>query len=457
MSGKLEAAVARWCGAGRRASRRGGAVRRGFTLVEMLVVIAIIGLVGSFVTMAVLGALKKGRESKVTLEINQLDLAIKSFRDKYGTLPWGEGTIRTDSALPTYEAEDPPYDSSTMPPANMVSSRRARILAFLSKAFPQYTANQDPSAPAGADAYTNFRYLAGRATLFHVDMSGNVDVPSFTQAVTAAANTPDFTPASRNCCDIETLDAAEVWVLCLGGVPRRRLESPGRVSFELTGFSSQPQAPLLFPITQQDLATPGLDASWQQLVAGSQRTAPFFPFPVSRLTDYDQDGWPEFVPDLPAAGAQVPPYVYFESETYNYRPMYPFRAVASPWTAPADDPNTPGADELTLIGQWGLAKPYALECTGGNNNQPWTWLVQWAESTGFQLVCAGGDGVYGGAPTGLLVGDQDAEGVQTARVSSIGQRRELGQPTPNRPMHAADADNLTNFGTGQLQDAYKKR
>ena len=62
-------------------------VRRGFSLVELLVVIAIIGILVSMLAVAIGPVLRRVHEGAVTVEIGQLDLAVESFKNKYGFYP----------------------------------------------------------------------------------------------------------------------------------------------------------------------------------------------------------------------------------------------------------------------------------------------------------------------------------------------------------------------------------
>lgn len=63
------------------------AVRQGFTLVEMLVVIAIIGVIAGLVTVAASRALTYAKKMVIVTDFTQLDMALKAYKDKYGEYP----------------------------------------------------------------------------------------------------------------------------------------------------------------------------------------------------------------------------------------------------------------------------------------------------------------------------------------------------------------------------------
>ncbi len=65
----------------------GPTARRGFTLVEMLVVITIIGILASLGTVAVFEALKAAKRARIKVEITNLNSAIESYKLKFGDYP----------------------------------------------------------------------------------------------------------------------------------------------------------------------------------------------------------------------------------------------------------------------------------------------------------------------------------------------------------------------------------
>lgn len=126
----------------------------GFTLVEMLVVIAIIGILAALLLPAVGSAIRAARVSAIALEINNMSNALEAYKGKYGDYP-------------------PDF------------SNRAAVQAHVRKAFPRNTLNLNPNLADSTSWYNTYPW------------SGSV--PSGTV-------------------DPKTLDAAEALVFWLGAI-----------------------------------------------------------------------------------------------------------------------------------------------------------------------------------------------------------------------------------------------
>jgi prepilin-type N-terminal cleavage/methylation domain-containing protein len=63
------------------------APRRGFTLVELLVVIGIIGMITAIAVPTIFGAIASARNAKTKAEIDMLHMALMNYKNEYGSFP----------------------------------------------------------------------------------------------------------------------------------------------------------------------------------------------------------------------------------------------------------------------------------------------------------------------------------------------------------------------------------
>lgn len=125
--------------------------RRGFTLVEVLVVTVIIGILLALVSTAVFPALQSAKEFAITSEAGQMSMAMEALKAEYGT-------------------GNPPADLSN--PGDNTSE----IYKFVIRTFPRYDISNLPADLTTAQVDTNFN--PGQALVFWlVGFSDNPAAP----------------------------------------------------------------------------------------------------------------------------------------------------------------------------------------------------------------------------------------------------------------------------------------
>ncbi|MEN6405449.1 MAG: prepilin-type N-terminal cleavage/methylation domain-containing protein [Thermoguttaceae bacterium] len=159
---------------------------RGFTLVEMLVVITIIGILAGLTAAAAIAARNRARIAAISIELNSLDMAMKAYKEKFGEYP-------------------PDFSGLGGSAADQTAARQA-IVRHLMRVFPRYT--------RGA-TWNDFVADVSNATT-----GWNVDPTKF------GNQGPFFSIA--------------FW---LGGMPTFAQVTTGTVVSEFSGFSADPTNP----------------------------------------------------------------------------------------------------------------------------------------------------------------------------------------------------------------------
>jgi hypothetical protein len=170
--------------------------------------------------------------------------------------------------------------------------------------------------------------------------------------------------------DLYTLDPAESLVFWLGGFPTP-VNPASRNSVanrRLFGFHRDSDA----PFRRGAVVAEGLDAL-------RYRTDPMYQFDETRLVDYDDDGWLEYLP-IPQKGTSLaPPFVYFDAATY-----------ATPTNNHMSLAFAGYPENVVLAKQWGVARPLLTEIDPGDLSKS-----VWGNPKSFQIVFGGFDGRYG--------------------------------------------------------------
>jgi prepilin-type N-terminal cleavage/methylation domain-containing protein len=89
--------------------------RRGFTLVELLVVIVIIGILAALITVAVSAAMVSARQARILLELGQISGAIEQYKAKYGSYPPSTRPLLASHIQSLFTRVSPQYINAVLP------------------------------------------------------------------------------------------------------------------------------------------------------------------------------------------------------------------------------------------------------------------------------------------------------------------------------------------------------
>ncbi len=100
----------------RRGGRDGrGHLRRGFTILEVMIVLVIIGLIGAIVTVNLVGVSDKARIKQTEASMEQVVAALKLYRSEHGSYPIGTGQGALDVLVAENLLEESPVDGWNRP------------------------------------------------------------------------------------------------------------------------------------------------------------------------------------------------------------------------------------------------------------------------------------------------------------------------------------------------------
>jgi len=260
----------------------------------------------------------------------------------------------------------------------------ALIMRHVAQRWPRFIVDTPPGSGDGDFDYDDLEYLVALVTLPALH-----DLPAVTL-------------------DINGLDQAEALVFWLAGFPSRTIE------IRTVGFSLNELNPFEGPGAQL------------------QRTTRSFEFDPSRLVDRDEDGWWEYIPDTTAATGDMPPYVYFDSTSYNASVVAEENLASYPSEITGA---LRGPANTTLWGVcWPLLReehPLATTPLGPPN---------WYNSDKFQIIYCGLDGAYSASGASRVYPPVDA----------------AEMVYPDGPFQEEEMDNLSNMGEGVFADERDK-
>ena len=335
------------------------APRRAFTLIELLIVIAIIGVLAGLLLGGVFGVFGIARVTQVTADINSLDKAIQDFKLRFGVEPPSFIVIHEDA---------------TAWGMGGATTRRSR--AFLQRVWPDFDFT-NLGDPTSATVMTDWNPNPGNR---------QIDI-------------------NRNGTEGETivLQSTEALVFFLGGPNMLAPLSP----------TSQPQ-PLGFSVNPQ-----------RPFVSGGQRVGPFFQFDLTRRSDVDNDGNPEYMDPIPG---QILPYLYFSGyEGAGYRPFGADGMVGNGDDEIIEQSGTDLVASVYMVNDqnWGMSmvRPEAI-------------ASEYINAKSYQIISPGQDFRFGAGGTYI-------RGQGLAITASADQYR-------SRDARKAEFDNITNFSGGLI-------
>lgn len=320
--------------------------RAGFTLVELLAVLVIIGILVGLITAAVMGARTAARRAKILLEIDNLSTALNAYKEKFGEYP-------------------PDCSGLTNSNAAIYNVARRDFMRHMLKAFPRLSTKVIGTNPDPLQQFYAMRdYIRNSSNVAIDPLNGQ-------------------------------LDPSTALVFFLGGLPT--LANTGSSiqvsgSSRMAGFAADPTNPFL----RSDQS--------------SSRIPPFFDFDPARLTDYSGNPpdtsprWYRYVPDT-GSTASAMPYIYFKAKGQGVR----FRAVNQQASQGAYD-NSFAGPGYDVTGTWGVPQVWqsnlTRDVTTGNAELVSPYVIckftsgslvadRWPGHDSFQIISAGIDGKYG--------------------------------------------------------------
>ena len=378
--------------------------RAGFTLVELLMTILIIGILIGILVPTIAAAFRRAKEAAVTAELNNLATALASFKNTYGDYPPSR-IILPETGFTAFLTNAPagpvPGITNDMDDTDMSYAQLAqRSLLYLRKFFPR--AN---FMTASSSAYNDF------------NGNGVQDKPIL-------------------------LSGSECLTFFLGGIP---IINNG-VVIGVSGFSKSPINPFV-----------------SMAVAPNNRTVPNYEFTTGRLVDLDGDMIPSYIDPIDNSIGNRSSYAYFSSYgTNGYDPNdVNGNGHASPTGSGGavipelEDDGSTDVERGFLVNfpvysstSFPTAAPYCVS-PGPNpytSGPPASGTVSWINPNSFQLFSSGQDRLWG------------LGGTYNSSAGSGATLPILPNPTDPGNIHLDDTsgvrnrenDNLTNFSPNRL-------
>lgn len=400
-----------------------GRRRAGFTLIEMLVVILIIGVLVALLVPVIFSAVRTANEARVTAEINLLAQSLASFKSAQGDYPPSRIILREDGY---YDVRGDATGTTWASAAYVVNTSyiETQNIGGIPLTPPNTPLRGSPDLTYGRVAERSVRWLrkffprvnfstttrlfAPNATAFH-DFNGNgfLDEGAI------------------------LLEGHECLAFFLGGIPNRT----GTTLSGMGGFGPNPVNPFV-----------------AEAFAQNNRKRPLFDFDASRLIDDDGDGIPGYVDPL-AKNESSRYYAYFSAYGGGgYDPNDVNFAINNPeddrltrrfrvsFNVP--DPSSPDRNQNRIVNS-PAPNPYTSSpaLPGG------IAVASYVSGETFQLLSAGTDRLYGTGGQYLSNANSDRLPLDTTVNGAI---TDLAGNPVGANIRQREADNLTSFGSGKL-------
>ncbi len=276
--------------------------RRGFTLVELLIVIVIIGILVALLIPVLAAAMRNARNAQASGEINNLVGALTQFNNQYGDYPPSRIILSETGSYPV---------GSTACPVLLQRLVRRRPAGL----------RPPPTIILGTLAQQSVRYLQKffpKAQLVRSVAVGTYFAPWDQNKDGTEDYWPDFNGNGVQDPGYLYLEGHECLAFFLGGIPQPTgpANTNGGAIFQvgdgLVGFGKDPRYPFKYSTI--------IGAGGVNMMATGNRTPVMYEFQANRLVDDDGDGIPGYVDPFHSV-SEFRYYAYFSAYgTNSYNP-----------------------------------------------------------------------------------------------------------------------------------------
>jgi prepilin-type N-terminal cleavage/methylation domain-containing protein len=377
------------------------ASRKGFTLVELLVVIIIIGMLASLITAAVISALGRATVASIVTDVKQLETACETYKSQYGEYP------------PDFAGINITYTPDTTIQNTVRTGAQNAVLRHLTKVFPRYKPGYSVSPTSPSCDWPGF--LADVQNGWNIDLSSNTYFLSPVGALSFwLGGKPDW------CVDTT---GAQILPASSSFDPKKPIKG-------FLGFSANPLNPF--------------DTS-------SSRIKPFYEFNLNCLFYYTGNS----ATTPPALGGiAVWPAKAYDANNINKSPIVYFRSSNGSYFYEGTSTLIKAFPDTFYPITSTVAVHPAIDI---NLSQPSAGQLTWVNSQSVQIFSSGRNMAYGILAPTALGGGLYGNVLQFPTGSNYQNNSPpiLSSPYVTAPVNLIYTfDDITNFsGGGTLQDA----